>query len=405
MKSLEWRRDRLIGPIRRHVWRYLTAASTVEAELEATALLQMRAGELRTLGAAQFLLSDELGALLDEVPRLLRRLATTTTNEEEWSADRVRGAIQWSRTLGARQSTGISHLYVTAPSRRAFQTPENELLVFLLDQTRQLGGSLGWYRSQSRDTGRIVAARIAASERWSQSRMLASVERKVVSPRAYARVRSGRFRRRYATVIDAYERYRALVGSLDREVIRHAVETAGLVSRDDATLFELYCTFAVLGALQEQGWTLGRFGLFRGSLRLTATRGAETMRIDYQQVPRSLGSHSRYREIQHDHRLGIGALRPDLVLNYDNGADTRWLLVEAKGGERSVDRSARAAIFDLLAYRSAFAPALVSSPWPYGLGVAWGAGLFPARGENTGIVLSTPDTIGRALLSVFPALG
>src|SRR5205823_4784189 len=135
-----------------------------------------------------------------------------------------------------------------------------------------------------------------------------------------------------------YERYRALVGSLDRDAIRHAVETGGLVSRDDPTLFELYCTFAVLGALQQEGWTLGRFGLFRGSLRLIATRGAEHMQIDYQQVPRPLSTDSHYQDVQRDHEIGVGALRPDLVLRYENGTDARWLLIEAKGGEASVDR-------------------------------------------------------------------
>jgi len=35
-----------------------------------------------------------------------------------------------------------------------------------------------------------------------------------------------------------------------------------------------------------------------------------------------------------------------------------WLLIEVKGGERTVQQSARAATFDLLPYRTAFAAVL-----------------------------------------------
>jgi hypothetical protein len=54
-----------------------------------------------------------------------------------------------------------------------------------------------------------------------------------------------------------------------------------------------------------------------------------------------------------------------------------------------------AAAYDLLAYRTAFAPILNNSEAPYGLGVAWGADLAP-RGEH-GIVLCTPDTLDQAV--------
>ena len=54
-----------------------------------------------------------------------------------------------------------------------------------------------------------------------------------------ARIRSGRHRRRYQAVLDAYGRYRLLAERLDRTTIRNAVETHGLMSRDDPTLFEL----------------------------------------------------------------------------------------------------------------------------------------------------------------------
>src|SRR5262249_32493573 len=108
MRSLPVRREDLIYEIRNGVWPYLTPAASIARELlEAAALLRLRPRELRAVGQLQFLISEELGAALKELPTLVRRLATTTANEEEWSVERVRGAILWGRTLGVRQATGL----------------------------------------------------------------------------------------------------------------------------------------------------------------------------------------------------------------------------------------------------------------------------------------------------------
>jgi hypothetical protein len=94
-------------------------------------------------------------------------------------------------------------------------------------------------------------------------------------------------------------------------------------------------------------------------------------------------------------------LRPDLVIRYTlPPSDDRWLVVEVKGGERSVQRSARAAAFDLLAYRTAFSEALSRNAQPFGIGIAWGADLEPIANEP--IVLCTPDTLPQALGALLP---
>jgi hypothetical protein len=83
------------------------------------------------------------------------------------------------------------------------------------------------------------------------------------------------------------------------------------------------------------------------------------------------------------------------VIHRTSGESDHWLLVEVKGGERSVEKSARAAAYDLLAYRAAFAPVLSTNPTPYGLGLAWGENLAPASDHE--MMLCTPDTLGVAL--------
>jgi hypothetical protein len=400
-RSLPWRRQDLIERVRHDLWRYLTPAASIENELlEAAALLRMSPSDLRAIGGLQFLTCRELGALLEQLPFLVRRLATTTAHEEEWSADRIRGAIQWGRTIGARHATGIPHLYVTSPSLRAFQTPENELLVFLLDETVRLGRLSGWHRSTSDVAGKTVSVRVAETERWQQARMLSQVERRPITLRLLARVRGGRFKRRYQAVLDCYERYRTLIGILDRAAIRQSVEQHGLVTRDEPTLFELNCTFLVLDVLKTLGWQLDRLGLFEGALKLTGRRDSELLDVAYQHTPRQLSRDSIYRTIQQKHELQVGGLRPDLVLRYrPTDDDERWLVVEAKGGHRTVQKSARAAAYDLLAYTTAYNAALSASKPPYGLGVAWGEGLEPSMEEP--MMLCTPDTLPRALEHFF----
>jgi hypothetical protein len=357
----------------------------------------MRPEELRTVGALQFLVSPELKEMLEQLPRLLRRLSTTTTSEEEWSADRIRGSIQWGRTIGLRYATGMPNLYVTAPSRRAYQTPENELLTFLLDETVRLGRWTGWYQSASQEIGSTIRAHVDDAQRLRQSRMLVQVERRHVTPRQLARIRAGRYRHRYRSVINAWDRYRGLVRDLDRRVIQSAVETHGLVVLDDPTLFELVCTFDTFNTLRQMGWKLGRLGLFAGSLRLQAVREAEKLEITYQATPKKLSAGSVYRAVLVTHTVSPGSLRPDLVLKLQrDGQPDRWILIEAKGGERSISKSARAATYDLLAYRSAFAPAITAAAeGPYGLGIAWGKDLTPKLRED--IVLCSPDTLRDAL--------
>lgn len=353
----------------------------------------MDRGDLRTLGRLQFLTSEEVGRVLEELPFLVRRLATTTAHEEEWSAERVRGPIQWGVTVGARQTTGLPHLFVTTPARRAYQTPENELLVAVLDAVVLLGQKTGW-SVDTADAGKLVQLRIGLAERWLQTRALLEVERRPVTTTKLARVRNGRSRRRYRTVLDAYDRYKLLAERVDRDSVRHAVETRGLVSRDDPTLFELICTFRTIRALQDLGWELEQLGLFSGSLRLRGRNGARRLELTYQSVPSELARGSLYGAVQRAHNIPAAPLRPDLVIQLKDGR-SHWLVIEAKGGQRSVDKSARAAIYDLLAYRTAFSAELSRQARPFGLGIAFGADLEPRVAH--GLMTCTHDHIRAAL--------
>ena len=226
--------------------------------------------------------------------------------------------------------------------------------------------------------------------------MLQEIPATEPSDRALSRIRSGRHGRRFKSVLQAYAVYRDLISHLDSEAIKLAVETRGLTTRDDATLFELLCLFKILDSLRDSDWIVPQLQLNPRKKITTATRGSDSIEVWYQHTPTVLGSPSRYVTIQKDHGFSHAKeLIPDIVLRFSDGVQTRWLVIEAKmGTERTVQDSARACLLDLLAYDKAFSTGLSSTTEPVGLGIAWGSGLTPTPSRY---MLATHDAIKEAL--------
>jgi hypothetical protein len=178
------------------------------------------------------------------------------------------------------------------------------------------------------------------------------------------------------------------------------VERYALATRADDTLLELKVGFGIESALKAQGWEVNLPGLVNGRRFIRASRARSRLEVFYQHTPRELDSRSHYGQIQRDHAFtNIGLLRPDFIFREVTSSGERWLLVEVKGVQRAVDRSARAATLDLLAYRRAFDASLSDNCTPYGLGVAWGAELTPSASPE--IMLCSPDTLPQALELIF----
>jgi hypothetical protein len=399
VKTIRWNRPDVIRRVRQDIWRYLTQAARTDDEvlLYAGALLQMRTRDVRTLAQLHFVLSDAVQRLLAQMPFLIRRLATTTVTETEITADRVRGAIRWSETFAARATSGLPHVFVTAPARRAYDTPENQLLAFALTAIAQFGRRTGWHRSTSPTVGDEVRKRVAGATRWLHTRSLSEIDTRPTGPRVVMRVRAGRSRRSYASVLEVVDLHRNYIARLDRQAVREAIEHHALVTRRDPVLLELLCAFIVLQTLEQLGWP-PQVGLLRAPLLLSSRKDSKRVDLYYQHAPMDLTAASIYRSVQRGHGFAaVGGLIPDMVLRIAQGSDVRWLLIEVKGVERSVAESARAAASDLLAYRRAFDPVLSAQPGPYGIGVAWGSDLAPD--ESSEVILCTPDTLPRALES------
>jgi hypothetical protein len=410
MKRKGWSRSLLVEEVRRDIWRYVTAAARAEPEsllLEAAAVLGLSFGELHRLATIHFVLSPQVKSLLDAMSKLSRQLATTTVREEEISGEAVRGPILWGPTLSAQVAAGVRYTYVTAPARRAYETPENQVLVAALSAIVTVGRQTGWLQVAERPLADEVRDRVAKAEHWLQTRSLASVTPTPPSERTLMRVANGRASRRFRPAVDVLHAHREMVRRVNPDVIKHAVEHDALVATGEDRLFELLCVFAIEHDLAALGWKTTFPGLIGpgktpstagGTARpvLRASDATRSLTLFYQQVPKPLSTSPIYRQVQEEHGMNAGApLRPDLILVIQDGPSTRWILGEIKGGHRSPAGSARQALLDLLAYRRNYDASLASSPAPYGLGIAWGEDLQPT--PNNEIVLCTQDKIREAL--------
>jgi hypothetical protein len=403
MRSLSWRAVDQVARAKRDIWRYLVpSVSAHKTLLDAGALLQMRSGDVLDLASVHFLLSEPVSNLVSELPLLLRQLAPTTELEVEQSAERLRGPVSWGRTFAARGASGNRYMYVTTPARRAFDSPENELLVIVLDAVTTEATRIGWV-GRGGEAASVIGQHARAARHARESHMLRGLRAHPLRPRQLSRIKSGRFARRYRSAIDAYELLRQVLQRLDRGSVKELVENHALAIAEPGTLFEVVSTFDVLEQIEKHGWRATRtLGLIRGRLRFAAERGEERLDLWYQSVPRSFRTASRYVATldRHDfEKHSVRPLRPDLVLRRRSANGDRWLVVEMKMGDvtnggRGVADSARSALVDLLAYRRDFDAVLSLTPEPYGLGLVWGAELEWAEGE---VMLVTPDKLSSSL--------
>lgn len=402
MKPRHWKRQEVISSIRRDIWRFITPASREDQILLlAASLLQMSESEVRFLAQLHFIRSEVVGRLLEEMPSLLRRLTNTIASETEISAQRVRGPIKWGETYSERAARGIPNLFVTAPTHRAFNTPENEVLAFALRSIVDVGKRTGWHHGAKAGPAAEIHRRVAEATRWLQSREFIDLARTPLNPTTVSRVRAGRNRRRYQVALDVVNLHERFISRLDRGAIRESVETRGLVASSDDVLLELLCAFDVIKSLRNSGWHSVAPPALVGpalqqALLFTGTRDGYTLEVTYQATPKDLSTGSLYGEVRRTHGLGAGGLKPDVVIRVRKGGYDRWLLIEVKGGRsRNVSNFAREATLDLFGYRRAFKSVLDDQEEPYGLGYVWGEAISPST--NCDVTLCTPDTLPEAL--------
>lgn len=166
-----------------------------------------RVGDAGCVAAAA---SPAAQALLDEMGIRVATLQSTLVTTPQRCVGSVRGPILWAATVSARSSAAGSHeVVVCATTRRSFDTPENRLLVAVLDRlarARQVIESSG----AGLDIERAEEARILEVARraqvWRRHPRLADLRGTRPTARELAGLRAGRHRQRVEALLALHRR-------------------------------------------------------------------------------------------------------------------------------------------------------------------------------------------------------
>jgi hypothetical protein len=232
------------------VWTHLVRP--FDPQRAAEAMLGMSRGAVRTVAASLHATSPEVIALLFQMPIILRSLGVATTNRSERCQGEIRGPVQWSETMSARGATaGALDLFVCTTTARAYDTPENRILVTALqsivDAARDVerGSAAAISTPAGHDLSRHVRRNAALAVRYLDHRALSGVQSRRPTQKEMARVRAGKRARTYLSAIAVIERAAEPLGPIDVE---------GLA--DDPTRRQLVTLADTLDTLERRGYRI-----------------------------------------------------------------------------------------------------------------------------------------------------
>jgi len=168
------------------------------------AVLGLSPNVVRQLTGAMLATCDEAEELLAETPHTIRSLSISMDNQPEECRGGLRGPVLWSETLSARSSSPGRHdVYVCSAPTRAYDIPENRVLVAALVAVRDAGRSVDSISARSYDDATLRRARRNGLRaiRYLEHRALAGVTRHRPTTREMRRARSGNRRSTYAPSI------------------------------------------------------------------------------------------------------------------------------------------------------------------------------------------------------------
>lgn len=197
-------------------------------------------------------------ALLAQMPKLLRSLSISTVNTAVRCVGEIRGPVLWSETMAARSATaGDAGIFICSTPARAYDTPDNQVLVAALDVIRRAGVEVERVSSRDTDGDLLRRARTnsARALRYLDHRSLASIDRRKPQRRTIQRARAGgrpSFRLAHAVLTMADEPVSA----------DHLVPFCS-----DRTSAQHDVLVAVVRQLESHGFKLPAFHVDRGVLR------------------------------------------------------------------------------------------------------------------------------------------
>jgi hypothetical protein len=153
--------------------------------------------------------SPEAVALLDNMPKTIRSLATSMESHAQRLRGELRGPVLWSETMAARASSnGAEDLFVCATPSRAYDITENRVLVSALTGVWDASRDAQLISEDTYDDATLRAARSLGerAKTYLNHPSLRSVTNERPSGRALKRTRAGKSSKSYEPALTMLNR-------------------------------------------------------------------------------------------------------------------------------------------------------------------------------------------------------
>jgi hypothetical protein len=331
-------RQAYLAEVRYFLPAFLSAAATEQPDPvgDVKELLNLRDRDLGQVIATHLALSEPIRRLGARLADGLRRPITSSVRPREPSRS-VRGPIDWGATVRLRAGVaGDPTMFVIRPARRVFDTPENRVLAWVVEELdRQLRRAAPSPESPPEERtwlGEIISLRsrllYARSRTW-----LRDVPPAEPSPAAIKRLRAARTAFYAIVVPEAVGLLRRFVQPSPEDITELLSERWFLPARD-WQLFELLVTLRLARAFAATAEGKRKTRLLTGAGKAPVARyalkGGDEILLWYQSWPDMAGGSRHWEAIQRHQIRGAGGLRPDIVIER-RGTKRANLILELKG--------------------------------------------------------------------------
>lgn len=324
-----------LGP---RLWTYLNGCSVAsERESVLIGLTKLPREDFGRLVDQRLATSREVQRFtMETAPSVLRGIAKSTEAEPQTGWGRIKGTIDWPRTVAARrESGGLPGRHAWRSTERTYDLPENRLFKYALESVRRVGrraAGAGQPTTATIGQWRDTSARVAlAAERHLGNVALRNVEdTERLDSRAWQRA-WGHRRSDYRAVAEflSWLLRARLRGSTENWQLLAATY---LVPLSNDSLFELFVLVKALQAAEGLGWKPVELRAVGAQLVPVFRLARDNAKCDffYQHTPTELKERSEYIAMFRDTGIPTAVRRPDIVIRMSSAERCWFGFIEVK---------------------------------------------------------------------------
>ncbi|MFC5602453.1 hypothetical protein [Sporosarcina koreensis] len=389
------------------LWRFIQEhSSIVERDKIVENLTGLDFNQMNQLASIHLLLSKEVQELVEQTaPNIMRRLSKSSRQRTEVERGRIKGKVNWTRTILTQQTEKNPSLFVCIDRSPVFDLIENKVLLYCLRYVFQIGQRV--IKREIEPSDSISDDYINDLKKWMKKvedihlkckRLLKSpllrdiTELHGINMHQIEKTRKARGRE-YKSLADiakliyvqTNQPLEFLYEIFSKQLLRP-------LSRD--TLYEVAVAFKIIEVFKMNGWKEKRFSLIGEGRKYLSSlqKGNSSINISYQHIPSHFVTGSSYKELMQESKLSTHHRRPDILLEWENdGNGRRYTIIEVK---RSQNRGYLAdGVYKVLGYLKDFEKPLQDSPDSVGLLVGWRIQGLQAPKDNKEVYTSDWDRL------------